>query len=53
MTSETLSYIWRWWVDVVGSVGLPLDKQMTALFVLAFVFYAIGVAFKALTEKEK
>jgi len=53
MTSEIVTYMWRWWVDLVGSIGLPLDRQIAALIALAFVFYAIGVAFKVLTEKEK
>lgn len=51
--SETVLYLWYMWVDFVGKLGLPWDKQTTAYFGLAFVFYAIGLAFKLLVSKEK
>lgn len=48
-----VSQLWYWWVELVGGIGLPWDKQMTAYLALGFVFYGIGVAFKTLTQKEK
>lgn len=53
MSNEILSHFWRWWVDLVGGLGLPWDRQTTAYFALALAFYAIGLAFKVLTAKEK
>lgn len=53
MSNEILSHFWRWWVDLVASLGLPMDRQTTAYFALAFAFYVVGLAFKVLTAKEK
>lgn len=51
MNGELVTYVWRWWVELVGGLGLPLDRQTAAYFMLAVAFYAIGVAYKSLTQK--
>mgnify|MGYP001614134206 CR=1 FL=1 len=53
MNSELVTYVWRWWVEAVGSLGLPLDRQTSAYLMLALAFYAVGAAYKLLTQKEK
>ncbi len=49
ITTQTVDYCWRMWIDLFQ--GLPWDKRMTAYVALALVFWAIGLAFKALTQK--
>lgn len=51
--SELFVHFWYWWMNLVGGLGLPLDKQTTGYVALGLVFYAIGRAFKTLTQKEK
>jgi len=53
MTSELATNVWHWWINTVGSLGLPLDRRTTAYIMLGLVFYAIGAAYKLLTQKEK
>lgn len=53
MHNEILTQFWSWWINLVGSLGLPGDRQITAYVALALAFYAIGLAFKVLTTKEK
>ena len=53
MNSELVTYVWNWWVEAVGSLGLPLDRQTSAYFVLALAFHAVVAANKLLTQKEK
>ncbi|MBP6012412.1 MAG: hypothetical protein KBA31_09310 [Alphaproteobacteria bacterium] len=49
VTTQTIDYWWRTWVDLFQ--GLPWDKHMMAYAALALVFWAIGFAFKSLTQK--
>lgn len=49
----TTDLVWRWWVELVGSLGLPLDRQTSAYLMLGLAFYAIGAAYKLLTKKER
>ncbi len=52
LTSETIAHLWRLWVDMVGGLGLPMDRQGAAILALAVIFYGIGVAFKKLVSRE-
>jgi len=52
LTAETISHLWRLWVDLVAGFGLPMDRQGAAILALAAVFYGIGVAFKKLVSRE-
>jgi hypothetical protein len=53
MNGELVTNVWHWWVGTIGSLGLPLDRQTAAYFMLGVAFYAIGAAYKLLTQKEK
>lgn len=51
MNNELVMHVWRWWVEAVASLGLPLDRQTSAYFMLGLAFYAVGAAYKMLTQK--
>lgn len=51
MNNELVTQVWYWWVEAVGSLGLPLGRQTAAYFMLGLAFYAIGAAYKLLTQK--
>jgi len=51
--TDLVTIVWQWWVKTVGSIGLPMDRQTTAYVMLGLAFYAIGAAYRLLTQKEK
>jgi hypothetical protein len=51
LTNQGLSHLWHLWVNAVGGLGLPFDRQAAAALALVFVFYGIGLAFKTLVSK--
>lgn len=52
MFDQTFAYLWRMWVDLVSTLGLPWDKNTTAYFGLVLVFWAIGLCFKFLVTRK-
>ncbi len=51
--TDLVTIVWQWWVNTVGGLGLPMDRQTTAYVMLGLAFYAIGAAYRLLTQKEK
>jgi len=52
MFDQTLTYLWRMWADLVGSIGLPWDKQTSAYLGLVALLYLIGLGFKFLLSRK-
>jgi len=50
-TNGTFSHLWYMWVDFVAGLGLPWDRQATAMFALVVVFWGLGAAFKLLVSR--
>jgi len=52
MFDQTLTSVWRMWVDLVGGLGLPWDKQTSAYLGLVLALYLIGLGFKFLVARK-
>jgi len=48
--NQTLTYIWRLWVNLFSGLGLPWDSRISAFVGLIVVFYLIGLVFKSLVS---
>lgn len=44
-----IDYWWRQWLELFA--GLPWDRHISAYVAIAAIFWLIGFAFKALTQK--
>lgn len=49
ITNQDLDYWWRQWQDLFAN--LPWDRRFSAYVAIFAIFWLVGFAFKALTQK--
>ena len=51
MFDQMFTQLWSLWADLVGGLGLPMDRHTSAYFCLVLLVYGIGRGFKSLAQK--